>query len=126
MNNAVFCEKGKWSKCNTFLPVAIMGEYKLGGFQLALLLYIIACYDKEILTFHKKDIWVSLSYEDIAHKLNTNKDTAKKTIKRLIELKLVKQIDIRNGRTKSKYIPNEELIRSMMDKYLNDCGDDKE
>lgn len=126
MNKAVFNENSKWSKINTCLMYAITREYLLGSCQFTLLIHIITEYDRQVLTYCKGEIGVSLSYDDIAKKLNTSKDTAKQAAKKLIDLDLIKRINDRAGRAKYKYIPNVQLLKELMNNYLKDCPEDKE
>ena len=126
MNEAVFSDVGKWSKRNICFEVAILSKYKLGGFQLALLSYIVGYYDKEKLSYSKGETGVSLSYDEIAGKLNTNKDTARQSIKKLIEMQLILQLNKRKGRAKCKYMPNVTELKKCVSEYLKNNLEDKE
>ena len=65
-----------------------MSKYKLGGFQLAILLYIIYEYNRQIYT-HEKNIGVALSYDDICRMLNVQRSTVQQIMKALCDEKLI-------------------------------------
>lgn len=117
MNKLIYTDRAKWSKRVTCLAPAIVSEYKLGGFQLAILDYIISEYNRQIYTL-EKNVGVALSYEDVCRKLNVERDTAKYSMQSLLQKELIIKTGDRKGRAKTTYKPNIELLNKLLDEYL--------
>ena len=92
-----------------------MSKYKLGGFQLAILLYIIYEYNRQIYT-HEKNIGVALSYDDICRMLNVQRSTVQQIMKALCDEKLIFK-RTGKGRKKTLYKPNKELLYKLLNEY---------
>lgn len=126
MDDLIFSDKAKWSKVNSCLCPAIVSKYKLGGFQLAILFYIISEYDRQIYTNGKCD-GVALSYGDVGRKLNVTIDTAKYCLRTLLQEKLIiKKTGDRRGRSKTIFKPNQELLNKLTKGYLQRNTEDKQ
>lgn len=127
MNNVtVFNDGLKWSKVNTPLAIAVISEYKLGGIQLAILLYIIDNYNRDVFSY-KQQKGCKVSYTELAHKCSCPTITAKKNIQTLLEKKLIicANSEERKGRKSYCYVPNVEKLNGMLEDYLQAHPEDK-
>ena len=124
---AVFDDNGKWSKLNTYFAITVMGEYKLGGFQLAILLYIVGNYNRNFFSY-KAQKGCKVSYTELANKCNCPTATIKKAIKVLLEEELIIRINSeeRKGRKSYCYIPNTANLKSITKRYLQNVSEDKD
>ena len=123
----IFEEKGKWTKHNIYLTMAIIAEYKLGGIALAILDYIIETYNQKKFTSLEKDASCSVSQTDLSKKLQTSPNVVYRAIKSLQDNKLIKitNKESRAGRGEYLYKPNIHLLNSILKEYLKMNPDDK-
>lgn len=126
MGDAVFDDNGKWSKANIYFEMAIMSKYKLGGFQLAILSYIVNSYDRLTLCY-KPSKGCSVSYSELAQRCNCPEVTIRKAIKILLDEGLIirKNEQERKGRKSYCYIPNVEKLKEITNEYLQYNPEDK-
>lgn len=121
MNDTVFFDNGKWCKTNTCLPFAIISMYKLGGFQLAVLLYIINEYNRIVFSC-KPEKGCKVTYDELADMCRCSKVNACKTIKTLLEKELIicTNLKSRKGRASFCYIPNVDEIKLCLEDFYRD------
>ena len=126
MSETVFNDNGKWSKSNIYFEMAVMSKYKLGGFQLAILSYIVNSYNRAVLSY-KPMKGCNVSYLELARRCNCPEVTAKKAIKVLLDEKLIEQTNRqeRQGRKSYCYVPNVKKLNKITDEYLKDIPEDK-
>ena len=115
-DEVVFGDRGHWGKMNSYFDLAIVSQYKIGGFPLAILHYIVAEYNR--IKYSGASDEIALSLGDIADKANVGIDTAKQAINTLLGNSFIVR-ERRKGRVKSRYKPNVELINTVLDDYLN-------
>ncbi len=127
MSKAVFNNDGKWSKGNIYFDIAIMSIYKLGGFQLAILSYIVNSYNREVFSYREQKA-CKISYSDLVKRCNCAEKTVRNAIQVLLDEQLIKCINsnTRRGRNSYYYIPNETKINQITNDYLADLPEDKE
>lgn len=125
MNNPIFSEKGTWGKVNSFFGFAVMSKYKLGGYSLAILYYIVAEYNKAKFSTSIEEYKISLTFDDLANKENTYISTIQKAIKLLLKHELIKKANSPKGRTQTLYTPNVKLLNELTNEYLKYNPNDK-
>lgn len=122
---AVFSDKGNWGKINSFFGLAVMAEYRLGGFPLAILFYIVGEYNKIIFSAPLDDYRVPLTFGDLANKGNTNISTIQQAIGVLLEFELIIKVNIPKGRAKTLYLPNAKLLNELTEEHLKHNPNDR-
>lgn len=120
-DEVVFDGRGHWGKMNSYFDLAIVSQYKIGGFPLAILHYIVAEYNR--IKYSSTSGEIALSLSDIADKANVGIDTARQAINTLLRESLIVR-ETRKGRVKSRYKPNVELLNNVVDEYLDKNPDD--
>lgn len=120
-------EDGLWTKANIFDGFAFYSAYKLGVVDICTLQYICGYCDRSNnMIHHTGTPACPLSYGDIAEKACCSLVQARKSIKRLLELKLILCVNESKGRKSSCYVPNNKVIRMVKGDYLDDVEKDRD
>jgi len=96
---------------NIGLPSAITSQYTLSTLELVILLEIIGEYDGN------KQTPCKLSYRDFEDRTNRSVSAVKRAIKALLAKELIIQCLNRKGKAKSEYIPNVDILHSLVFDY---------
>lgn len=125
MSKPIFSDKGTWGKVNSFFGLAVMSNFRLGGFSLAILYYIVSEYNKMVYSTSIENYKIPLTFKDLKYKANTNVSTIQKAISLLLECELIKKANNPKGRTQTLYIPNVKLLNELTNEYLKYNPNDK-
>lgn len=115
------------TKANFYEMAAIYRVYKLSAVDMCILQYICGyCNHLNSMINYVGAPVCPLSYSSIAAKLCCSLAQAKKSIKRLLELKLIECVSKGKGHKHSCYVPNYTLIRKLKKEYLEEVERDRE
>lgn len=123
----LFDDKGRWTKVNYYEMIAIYSVYKLSTIEVLVLQYVYGYCDRQANMIHQTSAPVCpLSYSSMASKLCCSLAQSKKSIKHLLELKLMECVSKGKGHKRSCYAPNYKLVRKLKKQYLEEVEEDRD
>ena len=119
----LYADIAQWG-CNTryvirnidMTPMLYNLDFKLSDLDKGIFNYICDCYDNRNESGYKP---LAYSYDDLAWLFNCHKNSIKESLKVLIKYNMIKTVGDRKGRSKTKYLPNINVIHQYLKNYLD-------